>query len=104
MMLWRRTGLLGSIVTTLLVSNCAGTDTQLRILENQNALQIEPSQTKDFDYVVRIKNLMDIGYDPDNRATRSDTALRAIRAQCPEATIVGERIIEKGTYLLKSVS
>ena len=34
---------------------CAGTDTHLRMLENSNALQIEASQIKDFDYVVRMK-------------------------------------------------
>jgi len=70
------------------------------MLENSNALQIEPSQNKDYDYVVRIKNLLDIGYDPDNPETRQDAALRAIQAQCPQARIVGEQIIEKGTYAI----
>jgi hypothetical protein len=37
------------------LGGCAGTDTHLRMLENSNALQIEPSQIKDFDYVVRMK-------------------------------------------------
>jgi hypothetical protein len=70
------------------------------MLEGSNSLQIEPSQSKDFDYVVRMKNLLDIGYDPDNPETRKDTAIRAMQAQCPGARIVGEQIIEKGTYAI----
>jgi hypothetical protein len=68
------------------------------MLENSNALQIEPSQSKDFDYVVRMKNLVDLGYDPDNPETRKETSLRAMAAQCPAGRIVGEQVVEKGTY------
>ena len=82
----------------LSIAGCAGTDTQLRMLESQNALQIEPAQSKDYDYVVKMKNLLDIGYDPDNPETRKETALRAMRSQCPQGRIVGEQIIDKGTY------
>lgn len=92
--------ILGIVALCATLAGCAGTDTQLRMLENQNALQIEPSQTKDFDYVVRMKNLIDFGYDPDNPETRKETSLRAIRAQCPDARIVGEQVIEKGTYAI----
>jgi len=68
------------------------------MLENSNALQIEPSQVPGADYVVRMKNLVDVGYDPDNPETRKSTALRAMKAQCPNAAIVGEQVIDKGTY------
>lgn len=83
-----------------LLAGCAGTDAHLRLLEHDNALQIEPSQSKDFDYLVKIKNLVDFGYDPDNAETRKDTALRAVAFQCPSARIVGEQTIEKGSYAL----
>jgi hypothetical protein len=92
--------ILGIVAMCAALGGCAGTDTQLRMLENYNHLQIEPSQVKDFDYVVRMKNVIDIGYDPDNPETRKDTALRAIRAQCPDARIIGEQVIEKGTYAI----
>jgi hypothetical protein len=92
--------ILGVAALCAALGGCAGTDTHLRMLENSNALQIEPSQVKDFDYVVRMKNLIDIGYDPDNPETRKDTALRAMQAQCPGARIVGEQVIEKGTYAI----
>jgi hypothetical protein len=91
---------LGIVALFVAVAGCAGTDTHLRMLENSNALQIEPSQVKDFDYVGRMKNLIDIGYDPDNPETRKETALRAMQAQCPGARIVGEQTIEKGTYAI----
>ncbi|MEA2836105.1 MAG: hypothetical protein QOD89_655 [Bradyrhizobium sp.] len=92
--------ILGIAALCAALAGCAGTDTHLRMLENSNSLQIEPSQVKDFDYVVRMKNLVDIGYNPDNPETRTETALRAMQAQCPGARIVGEQIIEKGTYAI----
>jgi hypothetical protein len=92
--------ILGIAALCAALAGCAGTDTHLRMLENSNSLQIEPSQIKDFDYVVRLKDLVDMGYDPDNPETRKETALRAMQAQCPGARIVGEQIIEKGTYAI----
>jgi hypothetical protein len=76
--------ILGIVALCAALAGCAGTDTHLRMLENSNALQIEPSQIKDFDYVVRMKNLIDIAYDPDNPETRKETALRT-PAQEPSA-------------------
>jgi hypothetical protein len=71
----------------------------MRLLEKDNVLQVEPSQTKEFDYVVRLKNAVDVGFDPDNPETRKETVLRAMRSQCPGARVLGERVIDKGTYL-----
>lgn len=85
----------------LVLAGCAGTDAHLRVLEQSSAYQIEPAQNKAaYDYVVRIKNVVDIGYDPDNPETRADAALRGLKAQCPRGRIVGESIVEKGTYAL----
>ena len=47
--------ILGIAALCFALRGCAGTDTHLRMLENSNALQIEASQIKDFDYVVRMK-------------------------------------------------
>jgi hypothetical protein len=87
-----------AVATFCVLGGCAGSDTHMRILENSNALQIEPAQTKDFDYVVRMKNVIDFGYDPDNPETRKTTVMHAIAVQCPDARIAGEQVIEKGTY------
>ena len=88
-------------VATGSLASCAGTDTHLRMMEQQGAYQIEPSQNKAaYDYVVRIKNLVDLGYDPDNPETRNAAALKGLATQCPSARIVGEEVIEKGTYAI----
>lgn len=78
-----------------MVAGCAGTDAQLRSLERDNALRIEPVSGKPYDYVVRLGAYIDFGYDPRDKATRDDVALRSMRAQCPAARIVGEDTIEK---------
>src|SRR5690606_35314098 len=85
---------------SLVVVGCAGTDTHLRLLERDNALRIEPVTGQPYDYIVRLTNLVDVGYDPDNPDTRNATALRAMKAQCPAGAIGGEQIIEKGTYAI----
>jgi hypothetical protein len=59
--------ILGIVALCVALGGCAGTDTHLRMLENSNVLQVEPSQSKDFDYVVRMKNLVDIGYESPQR-------------------------------------
>jgi hypothetical protein len=77
--------LLAAVAACVVLAGCAGTDTQLRMLENSNALQIEPSQVKD--YVVRMKNLVDLGYDPDNPETRKSprgSRCRHGRAECAD--------------------
>lgn len=77
------------------MAGCAGTDAQLRSLEKDGGLRIEPVAGRAYDYVVRVGAFIDIGYDPRNKATRDDVALREIRAQCPAARIVGEDTIAK---------
>ncbi|MCK1569001.1 hypothetical protein IVB08_34655 [Bradyrhizobium sp. 173] len=39
------------------LSGCAGSDAQMRLWENGNVVQIEPSQIKGVDYVIRMKTL-----------------------------------------------
>lgn len=80
----------------VLLTGCAGSDAHLRLLESENAVSVEPSQSRDFDYLVKIRGALDFGYNPSNPETRKETALRAVAAQCPTARIVGEQAIQKG--------
>jgi hypothetical protein len=80
------------MLAALTCAGCAGSDAQMRLLEKDNVLQVEPSQTKEFDYVVRLKNAVDVGFDPDNPETRKETVLGAMRSQCPGARILCERV------------
>ncbi|MCP1550721.1 MULTISPECIES: hypothetical protein [Methylorubrum] len=93
-----------AIVCAAALAGCAGTQSQMRLLENQNALRIEPTSGPGYDYTVVVKNVKDVGYNPDNKADRDDIALRAIAAQCPNAAITKEEAIETGTYLLGNPS
>ena len=79
---------------------CAGTQSHMRILENSNALRVEPTPGPGYDYTVVVRNVKDIGYNPDNRADREGIARMAIQPQCPSAALVKEDVIEKGEYLL----
>lgn len=71
----------------------------MRLLEKENGVQVEPSQTKDSDYTVRMKNSLDLGYDADDPANRNATALRITATQCPRGRVVGETSIDKGAYV-----
>jgi hypothetical protein len=87
------------------VAGCAGSQAQLRLLESGNALSVQPAPTgAAYDYVVSLKNVKDFGYDPDDQPTREATALRTLKAQCPNGRVVGETVIETGTYLLGNPS
>lgn len=95
---------LATLLCAAVLAGCAGTQTQMRLLENQNALRVEPTSGPGYDYTVVVKNVKDVGYNPDNRADRESIALRAISTQCPSAAIAKEEVIETGTYLLGNPS
>lgn len=81
-------------------SGCSGTQSHLRTLEQINALSVAPASSPTHDFVVSIRNVKDPGYDPDIKATRDATALSALKTQCPGGRVVGETVIDTGTYLL----
>jgi hypothetical protein len=87
-------------LTGLGISGCAGTQSHLRTLEQINALSVAPASSPTHDFVVSIRNVKDPGYDPDNKATRDATALSALKTQCPAGRIVGETVVDTGTYAL----
>ena len=78
-----------------------GSDTQLRFAASEGQLQVDPVQADDHDYVVRVGNVGDIGYDPDVPETRQTIALSAVKAQCPNAAIVGEQAVQTGNIPLR---
>jgi hypothetical protein len=64
-------------------------------------LSVEPSQSSDFDYLVKVGNVGDIGYDPDVYSVRESVALAALKTQCERAAVVGETEIHHGTVPLQ---
>lgn len=85
-------------------AGCAGSQSHLRLLEKDNALSVAPANSPTHDFVVSIRNLKDFGYDADDKATRDRTALQALEAQCPAGRVVGETVINTGTYALGNPS
>lgn len=88
------------VLGALALGGCAGSQEHLRLLEADHAISVMPASAPDHDFVVSIRNLVDVGYDPDDKATRDRTALQFMQAQCPRATIVGETAISTGNYLM----
>lgn len=85
-----------SLAAVVVLSSCQG---QMRALESGGALRAEPSTRPGSDYVVHVKNTIDFGYDPDDKAIREKYALELMKTECPNARVVDEGVITTGTYL-----
>jgi|UPI0006486AF9 hypothetical protein len=88
------------LIAALSLASCAGSQTKLRMQEGSGELAVMPETGKPYDYTVKIVNRRDIGYDPDNIDTRKSTALALLRTQCPRAEIIGETVVNNGTYAI----
>lgn len=89
------------LVLPVVLAGCVGSDAQRSVLQMHGQLSIEPAQAADHDYVVKVGNVGDIGYNPDDYATRERVALSAMQSQCPNAKIAGETEITHGTVPLQ---
>jgi hypothetical protein len=89
-----------SLILVAALSGCAGTQSHMRILEQSNAISVAPSSAPGYEYAVSVRNVKDIGYNPNNKADRDSVALRYMASQCPKGRIVGETPLNTGTYLL----
>ncbi len=83
----------------LILSSCAGMPGYDRILEQNGALTVRPSNTPGSDYEVTLRNVVDFGYNPDNPESRREMALRAVSDGCRNARIVNEKSLKTGEYL-----
>ena len=95
---------LWAVTAAVILAGCADSQPYMRTLKQSNALRVDPANTLGADYVVSLRNLKDVGYDPDDKADRDRVALAALRDQCPAGRIVGETVINTGTYLLGNPS
>lgn len=84
---------------TIFSSGCAGTQSHLRLLESSGDVRVQSVEASDHDYVVSIRNTVDFGHNPDNKETRDRIALQLLETQCPAASVIGEDVIETGSYL-----
>lgn len=85
----------------LALAGCNVTDAQNRLLEKDGALRVDPAPSgQRYDFVVSLRNVKDVGYDPDDRETRNGKALQVLREQCPTGRVVGETVVSTGEYAL----
>lgn len=82
----------------------ASCQSQMRALESGGAIRVEPSNVAGADYVVHLRNTVDFGYNPDDKANRDKFALQMLQKQCPTGRIVKETSVETGTYALGRVA
>jgi len=71
----------------------------MRTLESAGAIRVEPSQVAGSDYVVHMKNTVDFGFTPDDKANRHKWALDMLKAQCSSPSVVNERSVVTGKFL-----
>lgn len=89
-----------TLAAALLLSGCMpGSQGYIRNMESYGNLRVEPSNQPGYDYAVYVRNVLDIGYDPSNKATRDQTALQMLKTQCPAGTVVGETVINTGEWM-----
>jgi Flp pilus assembly protein TadD len=86
-------------ILTVALAGCAGSQVKLRMQEGSGELAVTPEAGKPYDYTVKIVNRSDIGYDPDDPETRRTTALTLLKDQCPKAQVMGETVVNTGSYL-----
>lgn len=81
------------------LAGCSGTETHTRGLESQNLIRVDLNPGPGYDLTVEIKGLVDFGWNPDNPETRKETALAAVKSECPAARIVHEDRFSRGESL-----
>ncbi|KAA0689861.1 hypothetical protein DTW90_30685 [Neorhizobium sp. P12A] len=70
----------------------------MRAMESAGELAVTPETGKPYDYTVKILNRRDIGYNPDDLDQRKKTALLLLKDQCPNGSVIGETVVNTGTY------
>lgn len=71
--------------------------------DTRGAVRVEQSSAgKPYDFVVHVKNVPEIGYNPEVSTDRAQMALRLVRGQCPGARVVGQDTIVTEIYGITS--
>ncbi len=61
-----------------------------------------PRRSKPYDFVVHVRNIPDIKYNPLVRQDRNRMALDLVRGQCPGGRVVGEDTVNTEIYGITS--
>ncbi len=89
-----------SVCLLTALAGCAGPSSGVPLQQSSNAISIRKADSQNYDYVVSIPDVKDNIYDPGDKATRDKMALGALKDQCEAPQIIGESVVNTGTYLL----
>ena len=71
--------------------------------DTRGAVRVDAaSPDKPYDFVVHVRNIPDIKYNPLVRQDRNRMALHLVRGQCPGGRVVGEDTVTTEIYGLSS--
>ena len=71
--------------------------------DTRGAVRVEvASPDKPYDFVVHVRNIPDIKYNPLVRQDRNRMALHLVRGECPSGRVVGEDTVTTEIYGLTS--
>ena len=96
--------LLVLIVCINCLFGCVGTQSYLRLLESNGTVRVDSADDKSYDFKVSVKNLVDFGWNGDNKADRLKTVVMMFGNRCREVSVIDEIPIETGTYLTGKAS
>ena len=54
---------------------------------------MQPSQSAGYDYLIIIRNMKNLGFEPNDQSARDRAALAALKNQCDTPQIVGESVV-----------
>lgn len=78
---------------------CALNGLDIRRMEGEGVLRVEPSEVAGHDFRVTVRNAVGIGFDGDRAEDRRKLAELALAAQCKKPVLLDERAVQRGTYL-----
>lgn len=83
---------------SLMLAGCAGTQSYLRILENNGTVTVDLSDDPTYDYKVKIKNAIDFDWSGDNEADRLETIDLMFKETCDHIEVIDQIPIKTGKY------
>ncbi len=82
------------LAISLLSIGCAG--------RRGDTLIEQAAAGKPYDFVVHVKNVAEIRYNPEVSSDRAEMALRSVKRQCPGGRVVGQETINTEIYGITS--
>ena len=87
-----------AIIVGTLLAGCAGLQSGAPAAQEDEPISVQPSQSAGYDYLVIVRNIRNLGFDPSDQAARGTAALSALKSQCDTPQIIGETVVKSDRY------